>query len=305
MDVLILDDAILPHESDGADHAVLDGLPVVDDDLAGLLDAVIGDLEVGHVHDESALLQPVGLNERLVRQRDADDDITLADGLLRGRGGDELDVGILGFGLLDKASGALRADIVDINLLDAGTDHHRGFELRAALSACTADRQNRGALLGQKLHGDTAGSAGALGADFSTVGHADGQLGVGVVQNDGNAGAGQAFLVVHRAAADPLDTGHVVLAADVAGHGVDTAVDVFVLSGLAPAHGELARGDDVALLDEGVGALHIVHDGGHVAAAELFHGLIVQKQNIDLAHNNCFLSFVIQNMLNFRGDCFV
>ena len=64
---------------------------------------------------------------------------------------------------------------------------------------------------------------------------ADGQLGVGVIQDDGDAGAGQALLVVHRAAADPLDTGHVVLAADVAGHGIDTAVDVFVLSSLAPA----------------------------------------------------------------------
>lgn len=77
----------------------------------------------------------------------------------------------------------------------------------------------------------------------------------------------------------PLDAGHVEPSADVAGHGVDAAEDVFILGRFAPAHDAFGLCEDVALLHQGIGALAVVQHGLHVLAAEVLDLLIVQEQN--------------------------
>ena len=124
--------------------------------------------------------------------------------------------------------------------MDGGTDDQCGLQLGTALSAGTADGHHLGILAGKQLHSHTAGCAGALGTDFGAVGHTDGKLGVRIVEDHGDAGAGQTLLIVLGAAADPLDAGHVILAADVSGHSIDTAQHVFILRSGAPTHHALA-----------------------------------------------------------------
>ena len=225
------------------------------------------------------MLDPGCLDERLLGQRDGDDNVALADRLLQIVGDEDLKLRVRFLRLVHKALGVGGDDVVDPQLFEVRTHEHRGLKLRFALCARAADRQDLGALACAELHGRTACRAGALGADHRAVSDAERELGIRIVEDIEDAGTGQALLVVHRAAADPLDASHVVFTADVAGHGVDAAEDVFILGRFAPAHDAFGRCEDVALLHQDIGALAVVQHGLHVLAAEVLDLLIVQEQN--------------------------
>ena len=280
VNILVLHKAVTPHQRHGADHAMLDTLPVVHHQLIGAADAVVIHLEVRHIHHQRTGTQPLALDKGLESQRDAVDDIALAHRLLHIGGGDHLQAGVGFHGVFGKALRRLGTDIVGVDGGD-GTHHHGRRQLGHRLGAAAADGHDGGVALGQIVDSHAAGSAGAHGADGSTVGDADGQLGVRVVENDGDAGPGQTLLEVHGAAADPLDAGHVILAADITGHGVDAAHGVLVLHRLTPAHNALARGDDIPLVRQAVDLLHITDHRCHIGSAAAIHSLIVQKENID------------------------
>ena len=284
MDILILHQSVAPHEGHGADHAVLDALPIIHHDLACAANAVIVHLVVGHVHHQRTALEPCAADERLHRQRHAVDDVALTHRLLHIGSGDHLQARMGFHGVFGKALRCLGANVIGVHPFDGRPHQHGRRQLGHRLGAAAADGHDGGVLFRQPVNGHAAGSAGTHGAHPGTVGDAQGQLGIRVVEDDGDAGTGQALLVVHGAAADPLDAGHMVLAADVAGHGVDAAQHVLVLHRLAPAHHTLAGSNDIPLVRQAVDLFHITHHRLHVGHAAARHGFIVQKKNIDLAH---------------------
>ena len=206
-------------------------------------------------------------------------------------------MGILGPSLLSETLGALHSDIVDIDFFDGRPDNQGSLQLGAALGTCTADGEDGGVLPGEQLHGHTTGGPGTFGTDLSTVGDTDWQLGIRVVENHRNAGPGQTFLIVHGPTTDPFDPRHSILSANIARHGVNTAIDILVFLGGSPPHDTLTRDQNISLLCEKIGPLYIVDDRLHVSAAQLLHVPVVQKQDIRLAHIPS--SFLVPGLGNF------
>ena len=264
---------------------MLDRFPVVHVDLRCFLHAVIGHLKIGHIHEEGALLQPGSLDDGLVRQRHAVDDIAFAHCCRQIIGNGKLHIRIFGAHFFDIARRILRSDIIDIAFFQRRTDDLCRFELGPPLCPGSADRDDLCILDRKELHRHTAGSAGPLGTDFSPVSHAHGQFRIRVIQDQGDTGTGEPLLIVLGAAADPLDARHIVIAANETGHGIDPPIDVFVLRRLAPAHDELARDIDIAQFRQLIGILHVLDDIRHIVGAQFFQGFVVQEQDIDFFHS--------------------
>ena len=219
---------------------MLDGVPEIYHDFTGPLYTAIGHLIIRHIHQQAALLQPALLNDGLIGQGDADNDITVWDSLPRISNCRKLHRGVLGLGLFHKALRILGADIIDIDRLNARANDQGSFQLSPPLGPGSTDGHDLSVLTGQQLHGHTAGRTGPLGADLCTIRNADRKLRIRIIENHCHTGPGQPLFIVHGTAADPLDSGHIVLTADVAGHGIDAAQDIFILRRGAPAHNTLA-----------------------------------------------------------------
>ena len=101
-----------------------------------------------------------------------------------------------------------------------------------------------------------------------------GQFGVRIVQNNRNAGTGQALFVVHRAAANPFNTSHIIFAAQITAHGVDAAINIFILRSGSPAHNGLIRHQALAFRIKGQSPLHIVDDIRHTVRSQAVDLLI-------------------------------
>lgn len=95
MNILILDLTVACHKGDSADQTMLDYFPIIYNDLAGLADTVVGNFEVSHIHQQAALLEPAGVDDRLVGQSNTDNDIALASGLFGALHGNNRQAGIL------------------------------------------------------------------------------------------------------------------------------------------------------------------------------------------------------------------
>ena len=161
--------------------------------------------------------------------------------------------------------------------MDGGANDQCGLQLSTALCTGTADGHCLSILAGEQLHGHAAGCARALGADSCSVGYADGEFGVRIVENHSYTGPRQTLLIVLRSAADPLDAGHIVFAADISRHSIDTAQHILVLRSGAPTHHALAGNQHVALFHQNIGTLYIVNCCLHISGSEPVHIRIIQK----------------------------
>ena len=267
---------------------LLELCPVVGDDAVGLEEDVLHHLVGVHGDEAAAGREPGGVHERLGRGRLADDELGLERRSLAVARRDDLDAQAVAV-LFRDALGLGDINVAEVHGLDLGQRLVHGGDHRAADNA-RADKA-RGVRIGGGgiLGHQAADGGGAHRGDERAVQNAERQHRLGVTQ-DGNVDAvGDArdrgvLLGLRR----PLDAADVDVATDVARHGVEERLPVFLVRDAGVGLGRVL---DEALTEHRVGLFRNGQDLFHIEKAGLDDIFLLKEQNfgIDRVKHFCFL----------------
>ena len=255
-------------------------LPVVDDEQVGHRLEFERAVEARDEHDGRAGRDPLRGEARLDGHRGRDDRAGAAHGL-RGR----RHRARRRSGALAEAATPLRVGVVDAYLAQGRQDDAKRCQLGVREHARAEQAGDLGAGIREVAQGNAGHGTRAHGRDHRPVHHCQRQAGLPVGQEHERVGPRQAVpgRVVGNAR-DPLEPGHVELAADVGRHRHDPAVQLLGAGLVRPGDHHLRRHPHPAVRLDGEGPLDHVDHRRHVGAAGGDHVLLRQVQELGRPH---------------------